>query len=103
MISPTEKLQAVLVDLENAIDELDQIHAVLKDLGLEGEVPMQDQKVNFANPGQPALKQIRVRHTLNIEQLVESAMGLFGTLQEALPEIQREEAEQLAVQQNGNA
>jgi hypothetical protein len=71
-----ELWQQALSQLEVAVEQLDQAHATLKDCDLEDTVPARWQRMDNGH------LRLHVQHPLNIEQLVNSAMGLLATLKE---------------------
>lgn len=82
MTTTTTKIelwQQAIEQLQTAVDQLDQAHATLKDIGLEGTVPERWQRMDGGR------LRLHVQHPLNIEQLVNSAMGLLATLKEEEP------------------
>jgi hypothetical protein len=74
-----ELIQQAVEQLQSAIDTLDQAHSTLIDAELDSEIPRKHQAVSMPGIRRP---EIAVRYTLNIEQLVESAIGLLGVMQQ---------------------
>ena len=72
-----ELWQQALGQLEVAVEQLDQAHATLKDCDLDGTVPEKWQRMDGGR------LRLNVQHPLNIEQIVNSAMGLLAALKEA--------------------